>query len=240
MLAHRSGVAALTQRAPTPAPAPTSPLPPFPRSGILSFEYQRTPTHRHQGIDLPAPEGTSLYATEAGTVTHAAAQLAPGFSGYGGHVVVHDGQRWQLYGHLARVDVAPGEHVKRGQLIGTVGRTCYTREDPTKLCERPHLHFEVSPRAYPQDSEAKRIDPVAWLEERNAHPMASRTATPSDKAQPVRLLDVFVLGPAMALGGAQLLGRSRPLGTLLVTAGVLTVAYNGANYLRTRRRNEPA
>lgn len=55
------------------------------------------------------------------------------------------------------------------------------------------------------------------------------------KGQHVRLADVFALGPAMAIGGAKLLGQSRALGALLASAGILTIAYNGANYLRARR-----
>lgn len=198
MLAHRSGVAALTRRAAPPPSQPSSELPPFPRSGILSFAYQRSATHRHQGIDLPAPEGTPVYATAGGTVTHAATQLAPGFSRYGSHVVVDHGRRWQLYAHLADVAVHAGQRVRAGDLLGTVGRTCYRREDPQALCSSPHLHFEVSPRAYPQDSEAPRVDPVAWLEARNAHPMASRPLRRHRRSSPA----LWALVPLGALGFA--------------------------------------
>lgn len=53
----------------------------------------------------------------------------------------------------------------------------------------------------------------------------------ADKAQSVRLFDVYALGPFMIWLAMQ----SRPSSTarvLLALAGVATIAYNGANYLR--------
>jgi murein DD-endopeptidase MepM/ murein hydrolase activator NlpD len=40
-----------------------------------------------------------------------------------------------LYGHMSRMAVTPGEHVKRGQVIGYVG--C------TGQCTGDHVHYEV-------------------------------------------------------------------------------------------------
>jgi hypothetical protein len=56
------------------------------------------------------------------------------------------------------------------------------------------------------------------------------------KPQAVRLLDVFVIGPAMVAGGVRL-QRSQPLGGALVVFGILTVIYNGHNYVRERRED---
>lgn len=151
-------------------------LPKLPRYGRRGgYLDRRSATHLHRGIDLGAPEGTPVYAIAPGVVTHASAELGSGFSGYGGHVVVRLGTAgpWLLYAHLSRVDVRPGDSVAGGQLLGAVGRTCYSREEPRKLCGGAHLHFEVSPTPYPQDSEAPRLDPVAYLQEQGAHPMAS-------------------------------------------------------------------
>ena len=54
------------------------------------------------------------------------------------------------------------------------------------------------------------------------------------KAQPIRVLDVVAIGPAMVWGGS-LLVKSRPaLGWFLVLSGVGTVAYNLANYQKIR------
>ena len=56
------------------------------------------------------------------------------------------------------------------------------------------------------------------------------------KAQGIRLLDVFLIGPLMVVGGSRS-SLTEPWRTLLVVAGVLTVLYNGANYL-TERKND--
>lgn len=50
----------------------------------------------------------------------------------------------------------------------------------------------------------------------------------TDKSQAVRALDVLVVGPFMLYAAAKLRGRDRDFMVLL---GVLTIAYNGANFL---------
>ena len=55
------------------------------------------------------------------------------------------------------------------------------------------------------------------------------------KAQAVRLVDVFLLGPLMiAAAGAEELGR--PARLVLAVAGVLTITYNATNFLELERR----
>ena len=136
----------------------------IPTTGPLSFGYRRSATHVHQGVDLGAPEGAPLHAPWAGTITRASAKLAPGFSGYGGHVVIDSPIGYWLFGHLSAVHVRPGQRVQKGQHIGDVGRTCYSTEDPGALCDGPHVHVELSRTPYPQDSAAPRLDPVGALE----------------------------------------------------------------------------
>jgi hypothetical protein len=140
----------------------------LPLEGVRSFGFQRSATHQHQGIDLPAPEGTPVYAVADGIVRYATSAWRQGFSGYGRVVVVEHAPLgvWTLYAHLSEALVAPGERVTAGEVLGLVGRTAYTHEDHEALFSESgsHLHFEVSPHAYPQDSEAPRINPVAWLQ----------------------------------------------------------------------------
>lgn len=95
--------------------------------------------HFHSGIDLAAPPGTPVRACGAGTVTviHSA-------WGYGLHVVIdHGGGISSLYGHLSEVDVAGGDYVTAGEVIGAVGSTGNSTG--------PHLHFEIRRSGVPED-----------------------------------------------------------------------------------------
>lgn len=114
---------------------------------------RRSGAHHHRGIDMIGAPGDRVYASDAGTVAHAGPQR-PGFMGYGPqYVVIDHGGAWTLYGHLDGLRVKPGDRVERGDVIGLVAAGVTP----------PHLHFEVARHAYPMDSEAPRIDPVAWL-----------------------------------------------------------------------------
>ena len=87
---------------------------------------------QHKGVDIAAPQGTSVYATAEGEV------LRIGYDpeGYGNFIEMrHPNGMTTLYGHLSRVDVASGDAIGTGQRIGLVGTTGYSTG--------PHLHFEV-------------------------------------------------------------------------------------------------
>lgn len=177
----------------------------IPQSGPLSFGYPRSDTHTHQGVDIAAPAGTLLHAIAPGRVTHASAELEPGFSGYGGHVVIESAGGHWLYGHLQSVAVQPGELVRQGQPIGQVGDTCFSWEDPAARCKGPHVHLELSPRPYPQDSEAPRLDPVPSIEAAGG---VGVLFSPASSARP-RALGWALLLLAGAGAGAVLLARGR-------------------------------
>lgn len=55
------------------------------------------------------------------------------------------------------------------------------------------------------------------------------------KSQTVRLIDVFALGPLMVYVGARAVGVPFWARAALAVSGVLTVTYNGKNYLAKRR-----
>jgi murein DD-endopeptidase MepM/ murein hydrolase activator NlpD len=142
----------------------------WPSAKKLQFGFERSGTHTHQGVDIAAPEGTRVFAALGGRVVAVCNQnsACSGFSGYGKVVVVETAQSsraprlWWLYAHLRDVGVSEGDPVRSGEPIGTVGRTYYPRSDPTaNFSSGAHLHFEVSPREYPQDSEAWRYGPRA-------------------------------------------------------------------------------
>jgi murein DD-endopeptidase MepM/ murein hydrolase activator NlpD len=100
------------------------------------FGYRIHPVYKsmkfHAGIDFTAPQGTEVYATGDGVVTHADAKQRD----YGNMVEIDHGFGYQTrYAHLAKISVKAGQHVKRGELIGLVGNT--------GLSTAPHLHYEV-------------------------------------------------------------------------------------------------
>ncbi|GIO12318.1 metalloendopeptidase [Cohnella xylanilytica] len=87
----------------------------------------------HQGIDMAAPKGTSVYAAESGVVI-----VAQSWDSYGNCIIINHGNGlWTVYGHLmpGGILVKKGETVKRGEKIGLVGMT--------GRATGYHLHFEV-------------------------------------------------------------------------------------------------
>ena len=157
---------------------------PFPTKGKLAFGTRRTDNHVHQGIDLFAPLGTRVRAVTDGIVAWALTKWRGGFSGYGRVVVIESDQGpFVLASHLDTVTVQEGDRVHQGETIGTVGKTAFRRDDKTGnfRWSKPHLHFEVSPSAYPMDSEAPRLDPMPFFEP--GAPL--RMTQPGQEAMPI-------------------------------------------------------
>jgi murein DD-endopeptidase MepM/ murein hydrolase activator NlpD len=85
----------------------------------------------HQGIDVPGPLGTPIYATADGIV-----ERAEWANGYGNLIELNHGNGMQTrYGHLAKIIAQPNERVRRGQLIALMGSTGRSTGS--------HLHYEV-------------------------------------------------------------------------------------------------
>jgi murein DD-endopeptidase MepM/ murein hydrolase activator NlpD len=85
----------------------------------------------HGGLDIAADRGQPVYATAAGTVTLSRYQGA-----YGNLVVVDHGFGLETrYGHLSAFEVAAGDRVQRGDVVGRVGATGRATGN--------HLHYEV-------------------------------------------------------------------------------------------------
>ncbi len=60
------------------------------------------------------------------------------------------------------------------------------------------------------------------------------------KAQIVRLVDVFLLGPLMIAGAGEGTPLPRVGRLVLAVSGVLTITYNAANFLEIDRRYKSA
>lgn len=85
----------------------------------------------HKGVDLAGPVGTPIHATADGVVSK-----AEWFSSYGLYVAIEHGARIQTrYGHMSRLNVAAGQRVRKGDVIGFMGSTGRSTGS--------HLHYEV-------------------------------------------------------------------------------------------------
>jgi lipoprotein NlpD len=94
----------------------------------------------HEGIDLPAPIGTPVYAAGDGQVIYA----GDGIRGYGHLIVVqHEGDLLTVYAHNSELLVKEGDRVGAGQRIALVGQS--------GRASGPHLHFEVRAGQIPRD-----------------------------------------------------------------------------------------
>ena len=86
----------------------------------------------HEGLDIANDVGTAVYATGDGVV-EAAGQTS---AGLGIMIVINHGYGYTtVYGHLSKVLIRSGQHVKRGSLIARSGRT--------GVVTGPHLHYSV-------------------------------------------------------------------------------------------------
>jgi murein DD-endopeptidase MepM/ murein hydrolase activator NlpD len=109
----------------------------WPTNGKISSNFgMRTSTttgrsRMHNGLDIYAPLGTPVIASDSGQVLKAEYD-----GGYGYSIIIyHGGGVATVYAHLSGFNVSTGQFVERGQIIGYVGNTGYATGY--------HLHFEV-------------------------------------------------------------------------------------------------
>ncbi len=98
----------------------------------------------HEGIDIPAPNKTEIYACGAGTVIETGSHYANGK-----YVIVdHGGGITTMYAHLSRIGVNEGDTLKKGEVLGLVGITGWATGY--------HLHFSLY-------KDGKAVDPLLYL-----------------------------------------------------------------------------
>lgn len=87
---------------------------------------------RHQGLDFPVAQGTTVTSSASGTTIFAGYNSG----GYGNLVVVQHAEGYTTwYAHLSRITSWVGEQVSAGTRVGLVGSTGNSTG--------PHLHFEI-------------------------------------------------------------------------------------------------
>jgi murein DD-endopeptidase MepM/ murein hydrolase activator NlpD len=98
----------------------------------------------HAGIDIGGPTGTNIVAAESGRVSYTGYMR-----GYGNVIILsHDRGYSTVYGHNLVNLVKKGQYVKRGSIIGKVGRT--------GNASGSHLHFEIR-------LSGKPVNPLPYL-----------------------------------------------------------------------------
>ena len=118
--------------------------------------------HRmHKGIDLSSPIGTPVHATADGVIGR-----ADWYSSYGLYVAIEHGSSIETrYGHLSRLNVAAGQFVHKGDIVGYVGTTGRSTG--------PHLHYEVR-------VEGEAVNPIPYMQSGANIQLASATGAASD------------------------------------------------------------
>ena len=87
---------------------------------------------RHNGLDMIAPSGEPVYASDKGVVS----EVVKSRKGLGNVVTIDHGNGYRTrYAHLADIEVRKGRIVKKGTRIGYVGVSGNSFA--------PHLHYEV-------------------------------------------------------------------------------------------------
>jgi murein DD-endopeptidase MepM/ murein hydrolase activator NlpD len=127
---------AVPPRAPAARPAAASGKMRWPVAGRVSSGYGKRGRRMHMGIDIPKAKGSPIRAAQDGTVADISDTKDGRLRGYGNVVILrHSRQMTTWYAHCDTIKVAKGQSVKKGDVIGFVGKTGRATANL--------LHFEV-------------------------------------------------------------------------------------------------
>ncbi|MGI8420309.1 MAG: M23 family metallopeptidase [Candidatus Levyibacteriota bacterium] len=120
----------------------------WPANGVVTLEFGESDLPYqpfHTGIDIAGKIGDPITAFMDGKVIYAGEINW----GYGKHIIIDNGNNiTSLYGHLSSINVAKGDDVHAGQVIGYEGQTGWATG--------PHLHFQVNVFGIP-------VNPLTFL-----------------------------------------------------------------------------
>jgi murein DD-endopeptidase MepM/ murein hydrolase activator NlpD len=124
--------------------------------------------HRHNGIDIVAPEGAPILSATEGKVLALGNQdkFCPGRN-YGKFLVIGNAKDGTvlLYAHLGSFKVKEGDSVEKGKIIATVGKSGFITS--------PHLHISVfegegfrmaKKEGCGPNPEGRDVNPIKYLE----------------------------------------------------------------------------
>lgn len=112
----------------------------------------------HQGIDLQAEVGTSVFAVEDGTIVG----VNIGLNAYGFTITLKFGDKYAFYAHLSSVLVKVGDAVTKGELIALSGCSGNAVGMNT-IARGGHLHFEIRTKQNAGLGLAGRLDPLDFV-----------------------------------------------------------------------------
>lgn len=113
--------------------------------GLRRF-FNDQPRRPHGGVDIAVPEGTPIVAPADGIVIDTGEYFFNGNSVF----LAHGLGLQTFHAHLSRIDVAEGDRVSAGDVIGAVGAT--------GRVTGPHLHWSIS-------LNNEWVDPLLFVDE---------------------------------------------------------------------------
>ncbi|VWL84761.1 murein hydrolase activator EnvC family protein [Oceanivirga miroungae] len=110
---------------------------------VVTFNQEKVEGLKSNGIEIRGRLGQDVKAADTGTVIHSG-----NLGSLGGIVIINHSGIITVYGNLATRRVKKGQNVKKGEVIGTLGRDSSTKET--------NLYFETR-------SGVNLVDPLKYL-----------------------------------------------------------------------------